>query len=133
MNLNNGNEIKFPDTVLLVSKTDKNGIITYANDDFVNISGFTRDELLGKPHNIVRHRDMPKKAFQIIWKEHLLKGKEWSGVVKNSCKNKVDFYLVYAHITPIFKDKQIVGFTSVRRSPTSVEKKNYLDFYKKLR
>jgi len=120
----------FDKNTLLVSVTDKKGIITYINDDFCDISGYSAKELLGRPHNIVRHRDMPRQAFRIIWEEFLLQGKEWSGIVKNSCKDKLFFYVVYAHITPIFEGKTIVGFTSVRRCPTKEEKDMYLEQYR---
>jgi aerotaxis receptor len=97
------------------SKTDIHGNITYVNQDFVNISGFSEDELLGQPHNIVRHPDMPVEAFADLWNT-LRSGKPWTGIVKNRCKNG-DHYWVEANAAPIFENGKIVGFTSVRGKP----------------
>jgi aerotaxis receptor len=100
----------------LISTTDINGNITYSNEAFIAISGYSQSELIGSPHNIVRHPDMPKAAFGVLW-EHLKAGKSWMGVVKNRCKNG-DFYWVSAYITPIKENGRIVGFESVRVKPT---------------
>jgi aerotaxis receptor len=100
----------------LISTTDLHGNITYSNDAFIAISGYTQEELLGSPHNIVRHPDMPAAAFGIVWK-HLKSGKSWMGVVKNRCKNG-DFYWVSAFITPIKDNGAVVGYESVRVKPT---------------
>ncbi len=100
----------------IVSKTDLKGRITYVNDDFVRISGFAPDELLGKPHNIVRHPDMPEEAFADMWR-CLQAGKAWTGLVKNRCKNG-DHYWVEANAAPLIENKQIVGYTSVRGKPS---------------
>ena len=88
------NEVAFPPNVYLVSKTDLKGQITDCNDAFVQISGFTREELLGKSHNIVRHPDMPMAAFKDLWRT-VQAGLPWRGLVKNRCKNG-DFYWVEA-------------------------------------
>ncbi len=99
----------------IVSKTDLQGNITYINQDFINISGFSEDELLGAPQNIVRHPDMPKEAFADFW--HTLKsGKAWTGLVKNRCKNG-DYYWVEANAAPMLENGQIVGYTSIRIKP----------------
>ncbi|HYD94562.1 MAG TPA: methyl-accepting chemotaxis protein [Noviherbaspirillum sp.] len=100
---------------IIVSKTDLKGKITYVNQAFVRISGFTEEELLGAPHNIVRHPDMPPEAYRDLW-DTLQRGKAWSGIVKNRCKNG-DFYWVYANAAPTIKDGKIVGYTSVRTKP----------------
>ena len=76
----------------LITTTDTHGTITYCNDAFVSISGFERNQLLGAPHNIVRHPDMPEAVFAHMW-SHLKVGKAWMGIVKNRCKNG-DFYWV---------------------------------------
>ncbi|HJV76350.1 MAG TPA: methyl-accepting chemotaxis protein [Noviherbaspirillum sp.] len=97
---------------IIVSKTDLKGRITYINQDFTRISGFSEEEALGKPHNIVRHPDMPEEAFADLWNA-LKQGKSWTGIVKNRCKNG-DFYWVEATVAPVLQGPQIVGFTSIR-------------------
>ena len=97
----------------IVSKTDLKGVITYANRDFVEISGFSESELLGHAHNIVRHPDMPQEAFEDLWRS-LKAGRSWVGHVKNRCKNG-DFYWVEAHISPLCENGVVVGYMSVRR------------------
>ena len=99
----------------IISATDLKGIITDVNETFVRISGFTRDELIGKSHNIVRHPDMPEAAFAGLW-SNLRQGKEWMGLVKNRCKNG-DHYYVDAHVTPIFEGDRVIGYQSVRAMP----------------
>ncbi len=105
-------EIPFPPDTYLVSRTDLKGIITYANDAFVAISGFTREELIGSSHNIIRHPDMPEAAFADLWAT-LKKGLPWRGLVKNRCKNG-DSYWVHAFVVPIKSDGRIIGYQSVR-------------------
>ena len=109
-------EVDYPDGVCLVSRTDAKGRITFANDDFVTVSGFTRDELLGQPHNLVRHPDMPKEAFADLWGT-IKQGRPWGGLVKNRSKNG-DHYWVRANVTPIREEGQITGFISIRTKPT---------------
>jgi methyl-accepting chemotaxis protein len=109
-------EIEFEDSQFMLTKTDLKGVITYANQDFVNISGFTEEELVGSGHNIVRHPDMPVEAFQDMWR-NLKTGKPWTGLVKNRTKSG-DFYWVEANATPILENNQITGYLSVRRKPT---------------
>lgn len=99
----------------LISVTDLHGFIQECNDAFVAISGFTRQELIGQPHNIVRHPDMPSQAFEVMW-AHLKQGKPWMGLVKNRCKNG-DFYWVDAYVTPVTQNGALVGFESVRSCP----------------
>ena len=105
-------EIPFPPDTYLVSRTDLKGIITYANDALVDISGFSREELIGSSHNIVRHPDMPQAAFADLWAT-VKQGLPWRGLVKNRCKNG-DFYWVEAFVTPIKQDGRITGYQSVR-------------------
>ena len=106
---------------LIVSSTDLKGIITYANRKFCEIAGYRKDELVGKNHNIVRHTDMPKTAFEEIW-ETIESGKEWTGVVKNLRKDG-KYYWVYSHISPIIVEDKITGYAAARRPafPTEVE------------
>ena len=96
----------------IVSKTDLKGIITYVNEDFLRISGFTTEELIGVSHNIIRHPDMPVEAFEDMWRS-LKAGRPWTGLVKNRCKNG-DHYWVRANVAPIYENNQHVGFLSVR-------------------
>lgn len=83
MSTNKGKEVTFSQSEFLVSTTDTNSIITYANDEFCRVAGFTAEELIGKPHNIVRHPDMPKAAFADMWGQ-LKKGNSWRGMVKKT-------------------------------------------------
>ncbi len=101
---------------MIVSKTDLKGRITYVNQDFIDASGFTEAELIGKAHNLVRHPDMPAAAFADLWTTLGL-GKPWSGLVKNRCKNG-DFYWVVANVTPIRENGKVTGHMSVRNMPT---------------
>lgn len=113
-------EVHFPPNTYLVSRTDLKGIITYANDAFVNISGFTREEMIGKNHNMVRHPDMPEAAFKDLWAT-VKSGLPWRGMVKNRCKNG-DFYWVEAFVVPLKKNGQITGYMSVR-TPAPADKR----------
>jgi methyl-accepting chemotaxis protein len=100
----------------IVTKTDLRGVITYANPDFIRISGFAEEELLGASHNIVRHPEMPAEAFADMWRT-LKNGRPWNGLVKNRCKNG-DFYWVNAYVAPIDAEGKVVGYTSMRTAPT---------------
>lgn len=100
----------------IVSKTDLKGSITYANDAFIEMSGFTYEELLGQNHNIVRHPDVPPQAFADLW-ENLKEGRPWRGIVKNRAKNG-DHYWVDALVVPVRKDNQTIGYMSVRTEAT---------------
>lgn len=120
-------EIAVPFGVSLVSKTDLKGRITYANDAFVKISGYSKEELLGKPHNIVRHPDMPAVVFKSLW-EHIKQGHPWKGIVKNRAKDG-DVYWVSAQIVPIRKEDQIIGYMSVRKRASAEEVKEAVALY----
>ncbi|MEW5892763.1 MAG: PAS domain-containing methyl-accepting chemotaxis protein [Pseudomonadota bacterium] len=115
------------DGCVLISKTDAKGIITYANQDFVNISGYSEEELIGAPHNIVRHPDMPPAAFADLWAT-LKKGRAWSGLVKNRSKNG-DYYWVEATARPNAEG----GFTSVRVKPDREQVQQAEALYKAMR
>lgn len=99
----------------LISSTDLQGTIQFCNGAFLAISGYSRDELIGQPHNIVRHPDMPPAAYENMW-SYLKQGKSWMGLVKNRCKNG-DFYWVNAYITPLHQHGKVVGYESVRVCP----------------
>lgn len=111
-----GVEFPYPRGKVLVSKTDLKGIITYANDAFIEVSGFTKEELYGKNHNVVRHPDMPPAAFEDLWGT-VKDGRPWRGLVKNRRKNG-DFYWVDATVVPVRKNNQFAGYMSVRREPS---------------
>lgn len=103
----------------LISRTDTKGKITYVNQDFIEMSGFSPDELLGAPHNIVRHPDMPEEAFEDLWRT-LKAGESWTGMVKNRRKNG-DHYWVLANATPIWENGTVIGYTSVRTAPSRAQ------------
>jgi len=115
----------------LISTTDLNSNVTYCNDAFVAISGFTREELIGKPHNQVRHPDMPPTVFAHMW-ETIKQGKPWMGIVKNRAKNG-DFYWVSAYVTPIYEGGQMSGYESVRTLPSEAQKRRAEALYARLR
>jgi PAS domain S-box-containing protein len=109
-------ETRFPTGELIVSQTDVAGIITMCNEAFVHMSGFSRAELIGTPHSILRHPDMPKAAFADLWTT-VEQGKRWSGYVKN-LRRDGGYYWVYATVIPKIVDGVLVGHTSVRREPS---------------
>jgi len=109
-----------PTGVQIVSRTDRKGRIIFANDAFVDLSGFTREELIGQPHNLVRHPDMPPAIFEWMWRT-LNAGRPWQGIVKNRCKNG-DHYWVHAFIVPVRSASgQIEGYMSVRTAATAAQ------------
>ncbi|SDS07195.1 methyl-accepting chemotaxis sensory transducer with Pas/Pac sensor [Pseudomonas asplenii] len=103
----------------ILSTTDLKGCITYANPDFIRISGYSQEELLGSAHNLLRHPDMPPEAFAHLW-QSLKAGRPWMGMVKNRCKNG-DHYWVSAYATPVSKSGQTVEYQSVRTQPTAAQ------------
>jgi PAS domain S-box-containing protein len=108
-------EVQLPENALLVSQTDTGGRITFANEAFVRVSGFTHEELLGAPHNLVRHPHMPQEAFRDLWVT-AKSGRPWEGLVKNRSKNG-DFYWVRANVTPVVEGGELKGFISIRTRP----------------
>jgi len=123
-------ENKYPDSTRIVSTTDLKGITTYANEDFITISGFEPEALIGKSHNVVRHPDMPPAAFADLWST-VKDGKPWMGIVKNRCENG-DYYWVDAYVTPIMENGQVQGYQSVRLKPDAKHVDNATSLYKKL-
>ncbi len=115
----------------LLSRTDLKGRITYAAPDFIEVSGFSREELIGAPHSIVRHPDMPKEAFADLWYT-LQRGEVWVGLVKNRRKNG-EFYWVRAHVAPIIERGELMGYTSVRVRPSEEEKREAEEVYRQIR
>lgn len=112
-------EVSFPATSVLITKTDTKGIITYTNDAFCEVAGYTREELIGRSHNVVRHPDMPPQAFKWLW-DTLKSERPWRGMVKNRCKNG-DHYWVRATVAPVIESGKIIGYVSVRKAPTRAE------------
>ncbi|MDO9141413.1 MAG: methyl-accepting chemotaxis protein [Methylobacter sp.] len=109
-------EVRMKKGALLITRTDLKGVITYANDEFVAISGFSRDEIIGADHNIVRHPDMPPAAFEDLWL-NLKALRPWNGIVKNRTKSG-DYYWVDANAMPVFKNGKVHEYLSVRRMPS---------------
>lgn len=123
-------EVQFPTGTVLVTKTDTKGIITYTNDAFCQLAGYTRAELIGKSHNIVRHPDMPPQAFKWLW-DTLKEERPWRGMVKNRCKSG-DHYWVRATVAPVIENGKIIGYVSVRKAPTRGEVADAEAMYREL-
>ncbi len=113
------NETVLDNNAFLVSETDSKGIITFANEDFCQIAGYTLDELLGKPHSCVRHQDMPKVAFKALW-DTVQRGDVWTGFVKNATRSG-GYYWVYATVYPFESCDGSKGYLSCRRKPSREE------------
>lgn len=109
-------ETPYPDGKLIVSRTDTAGNITHFNQSFLEMSGYSADELRGQPHSLLRHPEMPKAAYADLW-QTVSSGKQWHGYVKNLRKDG-GFYWVHAVVVPNVRDGRIVGYTSVRRKPS---------------
>jgi len=125
------NEKQMKDNDFIVSKTNTKGIITYCNEVFMQMAGYTEDELLRKNHNIIRHPDMPKVAFKLAW-DLISSGKEFFGFVKNMSKDG-SYYWVFANITPDYDaQNKIIGYTSVRRKPNRSAVDTIIPIYKKM-
>jgi len=128
----NDKERTFSQGEILVSKTDLRGIIIYANAEFVEISGYSQDELLDKPHSITRHPKMPKIIFKVLW-DGIKNGKEVNAYVVNLAKDG-SFYWVFANVTPSFDaNNNIIGYHSTRRRPNRKGLNAIQPFYDKLR
>jgi len=126
-----GVERTFSDDTILVSKTDLQGNIIYANQEFIKISGYSEKELIHKPHNITRHPDIPKIVFKLLW-DTLKKENEINAYVKNRCKNG-DYYWVFANVAPsVDSNSKIVGYHSTRHSVSREALAIVEPLYKKL-
>ncbi|MBV1870486.1 MAG: PAS domain-containing protein [Gammaproteobacteria bacterium] len=116
----------------IVSKTDAKGRITYANEIFIEFSEYDEIDLIGKPHNIIRHSDMPRSVFRFMW-QTLQKGEEFSGYVKNASKYG-GFYWVFANVTPSYgENNEVIGYFSVRRKPSREAVSAYEKIYKEMK
>ncbi len=120
-------ETPYPDGKLIVSTTDKNGLITHVNKAFVEMSGYTEDELIGAPHSILRHPDMPAVAFKDLW-DTVNKGEHWQGYVKNLRKDG-GYYWVKATVIPNIRQGKVVSYTSVRRKPSRTKVNECIQLY----
>lgn len=123
-------EVPYPEGKLIVSRTDPKGIITHANQAFIDMSGYTADELIGQPHSILRHPDLPAIAFKGLW-DTLAKGERWQGYVKN-LRRDGRYYWVYATAIPNIRDGKVVGYTSVRRKPSRTRINECVPLYAQL-
>jgi len=123
-------EVKLSADTMIVSETDAKGIIQYANSDFCKIAGYSKEELIGKPHNYVRHPDMPKAAFEDLWKT-IQSGNIWNGIVKNKTKDG-GYYWVNATAYPSKNSNGVLRYISVRVKPTDKEIENAISLYKTL-
>jgi diguanylate cyclase (GGDEF)-like protein/PAS domain S-box-containing protein len=112
--------INLVDKYVITSSTDLKGIITNVSEAFCEISGYTKDELIGKNHNIVRHEDMPKTVYEIMWKS-IKNGEIWNGEIKNKKKDG-DYYWVNAHVSPVYENHILIGYTAVREDITNKKK-----------
>lgn len=109
-------EVFFGENEIIVSKTDTKGVITYANEAFVRVCGYDESELIGRPHNVIRHPDFPRGAFLLMWNT-ISEGREFFAYVKNMCKDGA-YYWVLAHVTPsVDRSGRLVGYHSSRRLP----------------
>ncbi len=124
-------EYPFPDGVTLMSTTDTQSHVRYANEAFVAVSGFEREEIIGQPHNLVRHPDMPVEAFADMWAT-LQAGQSWTALVKNRRKDG-DHYWVRANATPVERNGQVTGYMSVRTRPTAEEVATAEALYRRFR
>jgi aerotaxis receptor len=124
-------EYRFEHTERLISATDKHGRITHCNDAFQRVSGYEREDLIGQPHNLIRHPDMPSPVFKEMW-DTLKAGKIWMGLVKNR-RADGDHYWVSAFVTPVHENGSLIGYESVRVTATEDEKKRATEIYAKLR
>ena len=114
-------ETEIPTGELIVSRTDLKGVITYANETFATISGYSQDELIGQPHNLLRHPDMPRRVFAHLW-ETIKQEQKWKGYVKNLRKDG-GYYWVFAEISGVYKNGELVEYKSLRH-PVPMEKRH---------
>lgn len=120
-------EIPYPDGKLIVSRTDLGGIITHVNKSFVDMSGYNESELIGAPHSILRHPEMPSVAFKDLW-DTVGANRKWQGYVKNLRKDGA-YYWVKATVIPNIRQGKAVGYTSVRRKPSQTKIEESIKLY----
>lgn len=120
-------ETPYPDGKLIVSTTTPDGILTHVNNSFIDMSGYTEQELIGQPHCILRHPGMPSAAFQDLWST-VEKGGKWQGIVKNLRKDG-GYYWVKATVIPNIRDGQLVSYSSIRRKPSKAKVEESIKLY----
>jgi aerotaxis receptor len=125
------NEVVMSDNFSIISTSDLQGNILYANPTFVEMSGYSEEELLGAPHSILRHPDMPAEGFADLWAT-IQSGRPWTGLVKNRNKSG-NFYWVLANVTPVYEHEQVVGYMSVRTKPSREQIEATDKIYKEIR
>ncbi len=123
-------ETPYPDGRLIVSRTDLAGILTHANQSFVAMSGYDEQQLIGSPHYILRHPDMPRAAFADLWRT-IESGKPWQGYVKN-LRRDGGFYWVLATVIPNIREGRTVSYTSVRRKPSRKQVERHAELYREM-
>jgi aerotaxis receptor len=116
---------------MIISRTDLDGNITYVNETFAFISGYGIDGLVGKPHNIIRHPDMPKSTFKDMW-DTIKSGKPWEGYVKN-LRSDGGYYWVFAEVSEFYKNDKLIGYKSLRSPVEEAKKLEMQDLYDKIR
>ena len=124
-------ELKLNTDAFLLSETDEKGIIKFANDEFCKFAEYTLEELIGQPHNMVRHEDMPEAAFEDLWKT-IKSGKPWKGFVKNRTKSG-KYYWVFATVFPFISCDGSNGYISCRRMASDNEIEKYQNIYKNMK
>ena len=127
MKQENQEEVFFDEHEVIVSTTDMKGRILYTNNIFCQVAGYTRDEVIGEPHNILRHKDMPKAIFKYLW-DNIAQGRSVNAFVKNRTKDG-NYYWVRAYVAPMYENSEIVGYISYRRSIPEVVKKQIVPLY----
>lgn len=124
-------ETEVPENEVIISRTDLHGVITYVNDTFAQISGYSADELIGRPHNILRHPDMPSSVFKGLW-ETVSQEQAWEGYVKNMRKDK-GYYWVYARVSGVYKEGRLVEYKSLRAHVPKARRIEMQTYYDDLR
>jgi len=127
----NSEEWFFPTDTYILSETDEKGIILYANEIFYDIAGYTPDDLMGQPHNVIRHPDMPRVAFKSLWDDIQTKG-FWTGIVKNLRKDG-GYYWVHATVLRKVSSSGVVSYLSIRRVPDKAAVESAITLYAELR
>ena len=125
-----GKENDFPASDILVSSTDVKGRITFVNEAFCKVAGYDEASLIGAPHNLIRHPDVPPAVFADMW-ANLKQGRSWMGLVKNRCENG-DHYWVSAHVSPLLDGDKVIGYESVRRKASPAEKQHAQNIYDRI-
>jgi PAS domain S-box-containing protein len=128
---NSNQEVFMQDNDFLVTKTDLDSRIIYANSAFCEQSGFSEQELIGHYHNVVRHQDMPRGIYNLMW-EHLQSGQEFFGYIKNVTKDGSSYWTL-ANVAPYFDEDTMLGYCSVRRAPTKTAIEKIVPLYKKMK